>query len=112
MSTHAGVGQRTFGSVVRVLSTLALCALLGSCGSDDDDGGGAGSAPMVTAGLGAPCTGDECISGSVCSRAGLFRGQCSTQCSGVAACSMLAMGKNTECFNGECGLRCGSNLVV
>ena len=94
-----------------VLRAIAIAIAFGAssfaCGGDDDDGGAAG-APMVTPTLGDPCVND-CTSGLVCSPAGMFRHQCSAQCSGVDSCSMLAPGKMTGCFgtgSNECGLRC------
>ena len=98
-------------SVRHLLRACALIAALAACGSDDDEGGGAGSAPMVTPGLGEPCI-DECTSGLVCSPAGLFPRQCSAQCSGIGSCAMLATNVNSACFgNGanQCCRRCSSD---
>jgi hypothetical protein len=89
-----------------------LCALLGACGGGDDDSGGAGSGPVVTPGLGQPCTGD-CQSGLTCGSSGLFAHQCSALCSGIASCSMLAPTATTACFGSgtqECGIKCGTGV--
>jgi hypothetical protein len=95
--------RRGNGARLRALATVLLCAAA-ACSGDDDGGGSAGSAPMVTPSLGEPCT-NQCTSGLVCGFGGVFRGQCTAQCSGPASCMLLAPGKPTACV-AECGLSC------
>jgi hypothetical protein len=74
-------------------ATIAALLWLNACGGESETKGAAGAGPLPNVGM--TCT-NECMTGFVCERAGVFAGQCTAGCSSGAACQLLFPG--TACF--------------
>jgi hypothetical protein len=81
-----------------------LCAVLLSCGDSREPEAAAGAAAPLT--IGDACQ-TSCGSGTFCSHAGVFDGQCTTSCGNDQGCTLIA--PEARCFgttNGQCGIPC------